>query len=77
VLWIWITLLALAGAIVWIARRSRRDGRTGREQRDEWEEKELRDAEEEVRGLDAFATPEDADDQLPDWGPGAGPGSRR
>ncbi len=30
----------------------------------------LEDAEEEVRDLDAFATPEDAEDDLPDWGPG-------
>lgn len=31
----------------------------------------LEDAEEEVRDLDASATPEDADNHLPDWGPGA------
>ena len=31
----------------------------------------LEDAEEEVRDLDAFATPEDAEDDLPNWGPGA------
>jgi hypothetical protein len=31
---------------------------------------ELSEAEEEVRDLDAFATPEDAKDDLPDWGPG-------
>ncbi len=28
-------------------------------------------AEEEVRGLDAFASPQDAEEELPDWGPGA------
>ena len=28
------------------------------------------DAEQEVRDLDAFTTPEDADDELTDWGPG-------
>ncbi len=27
-------------------------------------------AEEEVQDLDAFTTPEDADDELTDWGPG-------
>jgi hypothetical protein len=32
---------------------------------------ELQEAEEEVQDLDAFATPEEADEQLPDWGPGA------
>ncbi len=33
-------------------------------------------AEQEVRDLDALATPEDADDELTDWGPGA-PKQRR
>ena len=32
---------------------------------------ELDAAEEEIRELDASATPEDARDELPDWGPGA------
>ncbi len=32
---------------------------------------ELAAAEQEVRDLDAFTSPEDADDHLPDWGPGA------
>ncbi len=31
---------------------------------------DLDEAEEEVRGLSTFSTPEDAEDQLPDWGPG-------
>lgn len=31
---------------------------------------ETEEAEDEVRDLDAFTTPEDADDELPDWGPG-------
>jgi hypothetical protein len=35
------------------------------------DEEELAQAEDEVRGLDAMATPEDAAEQLPDWGPGA------
>lgn len=34
------------------------------------EEEELARAEDEVRGLDAMATPEDAAEHLPDWGPG-------
>ncbi len=33
--------------------------------------RELEAAQEEVRDLDSFATPEDAQDDLPDWGPGA------
>jgi gas vesicle protein len=31
----------------------------------------LEAAEEEVRDLDVFTSPDDADDELPDWGPGA------
>ena len=31
----------------------------------------LDEAEQEVQELDTFTTPEDADDELPDWGPGA------
>lgn len=34
------------------------------------DDEELAQAEDEVRGLDAMATPEDAEKQLPDWGPG-------
>ena len=34
------------------------------------EEEELAQAEDEVRALDAMATPEDAASELPDWGPG-------
>jgi len=75
--WIWITALALVGAMLWVVRARTRERPGPDDERDAWEDKELRDAEEEVRNLDAFATPEDADDQLPDWGPGAGPGPRR
>ncbi len=38
--------------------------------RDSDVDSELLEAEEEVQDLDAFSTPEDADDDLPDWGPG-------
>ncbi len=34
------------------------------------DEEELAEAEDEVRSLDAMATPEEADQHLPDWGPG-------
>ena len=33
-------------------------------------DEETLNAEQEVRDLDAFTTPEDADDELTDWGPG-------
>ena len=35
------------------------------------DEDELAQAEDEVRDLDVLTTPEDAEQQLPDWGPGA------
>ncbi len=39
-------------------------------------QEELAEAEDEVKDLDALATPEDASRELPDWGPGA-PRKRR
>ena len=67
-------LLILTAAFAWMIgdRRRRRVGsrRAGPAVEDP---DELAAAEEEVRGLDAFTRPEDADEQLPDWGPGAGP----
>lgn len=33
---------------------------------------ELEEAEREVRDLGTFTTPEEAEEQMPDWGPGAG-----
>jgi hypothetical protein len=33
-------------------------------------DEETLNAEQEVRDLDAFTTPDDADDKLTDWGPG-------
>jgi hypothetical protein len=66
--WLWIGMLAGVGGVLWVARRRARRGMSGIER----DEDELRAAEEEVRDLDAFATPEDAEEQLPDWGPGTG-----
>lgn len=40
-------------------------------------EDELAKAEEEVRDLDVMATPEDATQALPDWGPGVPRNKRR
>ncbi len=37
----------------------------------------LSEAEDEVRGLDAMKSPDDAADSLPDWGPGAPKKGRR
>ena len=41
------------------------------------DEETLADAEEEVRDLDVMATPEDATQALPDWGPGVPRKKRR
>jgi hypothetical protein len=67
-----LLLLLLAAVFAWMAggragRRGRRRAHPGVTDPDE-----LAAAETEVEELDAFTSPEDADDQLPDWGPGAG-----
>jgi hypothetical protein len=63
-----LLILLVAGAVAWLLRRprNRRPDPEG-----VYDPEALDDAEEEVRGLDAFATPEDAQNELPDWGPGA------
>jgi hypothetical protein len=65
-MWLGITLLALIGAIAWFARRPRHHASP-----DDRDVETLAEAEREVRDLDAFASPEDAEDELHDWGPGA------
>jgi hypothetical protein len=63
-----LLVLLGAGVVIWLVRRpSRRKVDPDRV----YDPEALDDAEDEVRGLDAFATPEDAAHQLPDWGPGA------
>jgi len=54
-------------AIAWLIRRPARPATDPRDR----DTATLADAEREVRDLDALATPDDAADQLPDWGPGA------
>ncbi len=63
-----LLVLLVAGAAFWLARRA--DRRRPDPDRI-YDPEALEDAEEEVRGLGAFTTPEDAQDDLPDWGPGA------
>ena len=59
-------LLVLGGVVVWLARRNPpRAGPT------EIDRDILDKAEREVRDVDAFATPDEAAEELPDWGPGA------
>jgi hypothetical protein len=73
-----IMLAVLAAALVWLfggARMWRRPdpgdvaGEPGGDP--DSDSDMLDEAEEEVRDVDAFATPEDAREDLPDWGPGA------
>jgi len=65
--------LALLGGLLWLVHVPRRADRDP----DARDQDVLDEAETEVRDLDALASPEDAADRLPDWGPGAGGHSRR
>jgi hypothetical protein len=67
--WLGITLLAVAGALLWLWRRAARRRRP--RDPDARDEAVLREAEDEVRDLDALTPPEEADEGLTDWGPGA------
>lgn len=63
--------LLVIGAVLWIVRRVQRaEARRHTSERD-LDRDVLEAAEREVRDLDALSTPEDAEDDLPDWGPGA------
>jgi hypothetical protein len=76
---LWV-LLAVALLIALLAipmgKRSRVDRLIGELDRTD-EDEELAEAEDEVRELDALATPEDAAVELPDWGPGVPRKKRR
>lgn len=61
-----LALLVLAAAIVWLARRPSAPANDAADR----DPDVLGDAEAEVRDIDAMASPEDAADHLPDWGPG-------
>jgi hypothetical protein len=63
-------LLLVAAVLVWLLGRPKASVRSDNIDEDDVEPEILEEAEDEVRGLDAFTSPEDADDDLPDWGPG-------
>ncbi len=66
-MWLVFAALAVAALVAWIVRRPRGPTRAS----DDVDREALEAAEREVRDLHAMTSPEDADDQLPDWGPGA------
>ncbi|MGD2134977.1 MAG: hypothetical protein PVF27_02405 [Gemmatimonadales bacterium] len=67
-----VLVAVLAAVFAWLVGRPGRRGRADGTTADEAIDREtLAEAESEIEGLDAFATPEDAEDELPDWGPGA------
>lgn len=61
-----VLIAVLAGVLLWLVLAPIGRRQTASHPIDE----ETLAAEEEVRDLDAFTTPEDADDELTDWGPG-------
>ncbi len=66
-------LAAFTAALIWIVFRSRdRSTRGGANigEDAEVDRDVLSEAEQEVRELGSFVTPEDAIEELPDWGPG-------
>jgi hypothetical protein len=61
-----IGALALIGGMLVLLRRPERSGSP-----DDRDEETLEEAEREVRDLGAMTSPDEADDELTDWGPGA------
>jgi len=61
-----VLIAVFAGVLLWLVLAPIAKRQTAGRPIDE----ETLDAEQEVRDLDAFTTPEDADDELTDWGPG-------
>ena len=61
-----VLIAVFAGVLLWLVLAPTSRRQTPGRPVDE----ETLNAEQEVRDLDAFTTPEDADDELTDWGPG-------
>lgn len=75
-----VVIAVLAGVLLWLLvappSKGRGQGRGRGPTAEPRLDEETIAAEQEVRDLGALTTPEDADDELPDWGPGA-PKQRR
>lgn len=65
---LFICVLVFAVFVI-VPRRSVDHGRRGR-YGEQLDHEVLAEAEEEIASLDAAISPEEADDELPDWGPG-------
>ena len=63
-------VLLVAAVLVWLLGRPRASVGHNDFDEDDVDREVLEEAEDEVRDLDAFTSPEEADDDLPDWGPG-------
>lgn len=66
-----LLLAVLAAAFAWLLGRPRRRGPADPGRDEDIDREELEQAESELEDLDALASPEDAEEDLPDWGPGA------
>ena len=67
-----VLVVVLGGVLAWLLLMPSKS----RARPEDIDAEELAAAEQEVRDLDAFTSPEDADDHLPDWGPGVPKGRR-
>lgn len=63
-------VLLVAAVLVWLLGRPSASVGNNEFDEDDVDREILEEAEDEVRDLDAFTSPEEADDDLPDWGPG-------
>ena len=66
---LFLALLGLA-VLAWLVRRARRSEHPRGTLTEDIDCDVLEQAEEEVRDLGAFTTPDEAENDLPDWGPG-------
>lgn len=68
-----LAMISASGILVWLLRTPADSSSSGTVLKDDIDIDELMAAEEEVQELDAYTQPEEADEELRDWGPGAPP----
>lgn len=64
-----IIIALLLGTLIWLLVGSARE--RGSPTPEDQETQETKEAEDQVQDLDAFTSPDEAEEELPDWGPGA------